>query len=196
MQTLPTMDCCQAYKLGWQNFAKCDGRARRSEYWYFVLGNWLIGILLSVLGGLLNFIYLPLIFYVIVMIPMICLTVRRLHDIGKSGVYYLFVLIPIVGFFIILYFCLIDSEERQNEYGPSPKYILPQNGALLNNNNNYVQPNIVAVPVNPYPQPNPVPPQVAPYPQPNPMPPQVAPYPNPTPYTGQPIPPPQGFAPY
>ena len=186
MQTFPTMDCCQAYKLGWQNYAKCDGRSRRSEYWYFALGNLLVLLIpesVFIFTGLPLFLYIAMILSLFMIIPNICVGVRRLHDTGRPGFYLLFAFIPLVGAFILLYFFALDSEESPNMYGPSPKYIQPQSGTLINNN--YVQPNIVAVPVNPYPQPNPIPPQVVPYPQ-----------PNPTPYTGQPIPPPQGFAPY
>ena len=113
---------------------------------------------------------------------------------------------------------LFDSEPNLNQYGPSPKYILPQNVPL--NPGNLVQPPVVVVPVSPYPQAGPVPPQVVPVPQPGPVPPQVAPYPQPGPITPQvapypqpnqmppqvspypqpnnqgQIPPPQGFAPY
>ena len=91
-----------------------------------------------------------------VLIPNISLAVRRFHDIGKTGLYVLLILIPIVGQIIVIYYCSIDSEVNSNEYGPSPKYISPQNAPLNQNNSGYGEP------VNPYPQPNQMPPQVDP----------------------------------
>ena len=202
MQTLPSVGCCQAFKLAFQNYAKFTGRSRRSEYWYFNLIVFIIVFLFYfmsiIVSANLKRSNIPsilsvglLIFYLVIFIPSIALSVRRLHDIGKSGLYYFLIFIPFVGAFILLYFCCIDSEQGQNMYGPSPKYILPQQNTLLNQNNNYVQPNIVAVPVNPYPQQNPVPPQVGPYPQQNLVPPQVAPYPQQNPVPPQVAPYPQ-----
>ena len=53
---------------------------------------------------------------------MISLVVSRLHDTGRSGFFIFVGLIPFVGGIILLYFCCLDSEERPNEFGPSPKY--------------------------------------------------------------------------
>ena len=234
MQTLPQIDCCTAFKMAFQNYAKCEGRSRRSEYWYFQLTFLIIffGCYIMMINTMLNSYsryssntaassILPImgflfIFILVTFIPQISLTVRRLHDVGRSGWLYLLNLIPFANLYL-LYLCCIDSEPNQNQYGPSPKYILPQNVPL--NPGNLVQPAVV-VPVSPYPQagpmppqvapypqPGPITPQVAPYPQPNPVPPQVSPYPQPnqmppqvSPYPQQnnqgQIPPPQGFAPY
>ena len=238
MQTLPKIDCCTSFKMAFQNYAKCEGRSRRSEYWYFQLtflfifwSGYTIMINRIINGpeygyrdgyeATLNTISsLFLVASLLTFIPQICLTVRRLHDVGRSGWFYLLNLIPIAGLYV-LYLCCLDSEPNLNQYGPSPKYILPQNVPLNPGNLvQPVQPAVVVVPVSPYPQagpvppqvvpvpqPGPVPPQVAPYPQPNPVPPQVSPYPQPnqmppqvSPYPQQnnqgQIPPPQGFAPY
>jgi uncharacterized membrane protein YhaH (DUF805 family) len=87
-----------------QKYATFSGRARRSEFWYFVLANFIIGIILGVIdnvlgtnnylgerNGLLGFIY-----SLLTIIPNLALGVRRLHDIGKSGWFLLLMLIPIV----------------------------------------------------------------------------------------------------
>ena len=60
-------------------------------------------------------------------IPTITVSVRRLHDVGRSGFYFLLNLIPFIGTLILLYFYLQDSYPYDNEYGSSPKYISPQN---------------------------------------------------------------------
>ena len=77
----------------------------------------------------------------IFVLPSIGVSVRRLHDIGRSGYYYFLNLIPVIGTLILLYFYLQDSFPDSNEYGPSTKYIQPANdfsrtNQLINNNNN------------------------------------------------------------
>ena len=67
---------------------------------------------------------------IIFFIPNLSVTVRRLHDVGRTG-YYIFILfIPIIGYAILIYFCIRDSEEQANQYGPSPKYVLPKESFL------------------------------------------------------------------
>ena len=77
-----------------------------------------------------------MIYSLIFLIPNIAVTVRRIHDTGRSGTYFFMYFIPIVGPFFILYFCICDSEEQTNEYGPSPKYIELKD-TFLGNSNNY-----------------------------------------------------------
>jgi uncharacterized membrane protein YhaH (DUF805 family) len=103
------------------------GRAQRAEYWYFVLFYAIVYIVLMVVDvalGLYNiesgFGVLSGIWALIHIVPGIGVAVRRLHDIGKSGWWYLLVLIPLVGIFIILIFLAKDSVNN-NQYGISPK---------------------------------------------------------------------------
>lgn len=113
-----------------QNYCNFNDRARRSEYWLFVLFNIIVEIILSAIGAILvydlknqiiSFSLLSL-YSLIIFIPGLALTIRRLHDTGKSGWYILVALIPIVGGIIVLYFLVQDSQQEQNEYGISPKY--------------------------------------------------------------------------
>ena len=67
-------------------------------------------------GGLLQ-----IIFALALLVPSIALAVRRLHDIGKSGWWYLIVFIPIIGILVLLYFFVLDSQPGSNQYGPNPK---------------------------------------------------------------------------
>ena len=197
MQSTPKVGFCEAIKLAFKNYAKCNGRSRRSEFWYFQLFIYIIGLPLYIIMNMMTPNYysssssyesyylvvgLFLVFILFIAIPQISVSVRRLHDTGKSGFFYLVTFIPMVGGLILLYLCSVDSEQNTNEYGPSPKYILPQNEALNQNNSGY------GIPLNPYPQPNQMPPQVSPYPQPNQMPPQVSPYPQPMPPQVSPYP--------
>lgn len=103
-------------------YATFTGRARRKEYWMFFLFNILIaiglGIIEAVLGipGILGMIYA-----LAVLVPGIAITVRRLHDTGRSGWWILIGLIPLIGAIILLIFMVLDSQAGDNEYGPNPK---------------------------------------------------------------------------
>ena len=106
----------EAVKLAFQHYADFKGRARRSEYWWFTLFNTIAS---SVIGAIAP--DLAWIWTLIVLVPGIALVVRRLHDAGKSGWFYLWGLIPLVGTIIMLIQLLKDSAP-DNQWGPNPKY--------------------------------------------------------------------------
>ncbi len=113
-------------------YADFNGRARRSEYWYFVLCNILAYLILSAVGfalGDYGGLILLGIFWLGVLIPSIAVIVRRLHDVGKSGWFYFVVLIPLVGGIWLIVLLCTDSQVGPNQYGPNPKGI--------GNNDNY-----------------------------------------------------------
>jgi len=96
-----------------------EGRSRRKEYWTFTLVNFVISMLLSGLGlGMLG-----LLFGIVILLPGIAVGVRRLHDIGKSGLWLLVGFIPVVGLIVLIYFFIQDSEPGANMYGVNPKGI-------------------------------------------------------------------------
>lgn len=97
-----------------KNYATFTGRARRSEYWYFVLFNAIISFALGFLGAYTGILLLSTIYTFIVLIPSIAVAVRRMHDVGKSG---WFILIP----FYNLYLAVSEGTSGENEYGPDPK---------------------------------------------------------------------------
>ena len=114
------------YSICLSKFADFSGRARRREYWTFVLVNCLIAMLLLILG--LAFgedspasNIMVTIFYLIMLVPNLSVSVRRLHDIGKSGWYMFLSLIPLIGGLILLIWSLMDSEPGENQYGKNPK---------------------------------------------------------------------------
>jgi uncharacterized membrane protein YhaH (DUF805 family) len=109
-------------------YAQFTGRARRKEYWYFVLFNLLASIVLGVVDGITGTYsedaglgLLGGIYALAVFIPSIAVAMRRLHDTGRSGWWLLLALIPILGFLVLLVFMLLDSEPGDNQYGPNPK---------------------------------------------------------------------------
>ena len=103
------------------NYANFSGRARRQEYWMFVLFNLIFtygGIfLLGVLAVLIEspfIIFIAYIYMFAVLIPSLAVAVRRMHDVGKSGWY---ILIPIYNFVL----AVTEGESKANQYGPDPK---------------------------------------------------------------------------
>ncbi len=112
----------------WRKYADFSGRARRMEYWMFILFNIIIGAVLTVIDmligtysfqsgvGLLQGLY-----SLAVLIPSIAVTVRRLHDTGRNGWWILIGLVPVIGTIVLLIFMLLDSDPGENRYGPNPK---------------------------------------------------------------------------
>lgn len=122
LKQLPQIGFGEAIKLCFSKYATFSGRARRSEYWYFVLFNFIIGLVLGMipfLGWVLGIIY-----SLATVVPSLAVGARRLHDSGKSALLLLLLLIPVIGGIIILVLTLIDSDKGDNQYGPSTKYVV------------------------------------------------------------------------
>jgi uncharacterized membrane protein YhaH (DUF805 family) len=107
------------YKLALSKYAQFSGRSRRSEFWYFVLGNFVIGLLISLLGETISTM-LGGLFNLAVFIPGIAVAVRRLHDTGRSGWWYLLVF-TIIGIIPLIIWFASDSQPSTNQWGPNPK---------------------------------------------------------------------------
>jgi uncharacterized membrane protein YhaH (DUF805 family) len=104
------------------NYAQFNGRARRAEYWNFALFNGLVYVVLLGLSLLASAFGIALVVYcVAILIPSLAVSVRRMHDIGKSGWYLLVGLIPLVGAIWYLVLTCTAGEEGTNEHGPDPK---------------------------------------------------------------------------
>ena len=111
------------------NYVNFKGRERRRAYWMFVLVNLIITVVLSCIDNIFIDInsgifvngVLSTIYGIFIFLPSLAITVRRLHDTGRSGWWVLIELIPIVGFIIILVFLCQDSHYEENQYGPCPK---------------------------------------------------------------------------
>lgn len=102
-----------------------EGRARRRDYWMFVLWNFLASLAVSLVGSFLGKagMFLSYAYCIAILLPSLGLGVRRLHDTGKSGWLYLIALIPLIGPIILLVWFCTDSQHGSNEYGPNPKGI-------------------------------------------------------------------------
>ena len=103
-----------------KNYVNFEGRASRPEYWWFILAYFIVNVILgiipkvgTVLSGILA---------LALLIPSIGVAVRRLHDINKSGWWYLLILVPIVGAIILILWFVKPSDNGENKYGPKPSW--------------------------------------------------------------------------
>ncbi|MDP2427198.1 MAG: DUF805 domain-containing protein [Methylobacter sp.] len=117
------------YFSTFKKYAVFKGRATRSEYWHFTLFNILaVGgfCLIDQLTGNFNFDVgyglLSAIYTLVMILPGLGVSIRRLHDTGRSGVWFLITAIPVLGFLVFLYFALQDSDPTPNQYGESPSW--------------------------------------------------------------------------
>lgn len=107
-----------------KKYAVFSGRARRKEYWMYVLFNVGILVVLSILDAVLSTAPILVGIYSLgVFLPGLAVTVRRLHDLGKSGAWFLIVLIPLVGGIWLLVLTASEGQQQANEYGPDPKAV-------------------------------------------------------------------------
>ena len=105
------------YLVVLKKYAEFSGRARRKEYWMFILFNIIISFVISFVMGFLSATLgraTSTIYSLAVVLPSIAVAIRRMHDTGRSGWW---ILCPIAN---IVFLCL-DSEPGSNKYGPNPK---------------------------------------------------------------------------
>lgn len=114
-----------------KNYATFEGRARRKEYWLFVLFCWLAVVALLIVDDIIGTInekvgvgLLSGLFVLAALIPALAVTVRRLHDTNRSGWWILIKLIPVVGALVLLVFTVQDSQPGANRFGPNPKGVI------------------------------------------------------------------------
>lgn len=111
------------------HYADFSGRVRRREYWLFALINGVISVVIGFAEVLLSGVSMDdfgtglvsVVYGLATFLPSLALTVRRLHDMGKSGQWVLIMLLPFVGFIVLLVLLTTDSESRLNKWGPNPK---------------------------------------------------------------------------
>jgi uncharacterized membrane protein YhaH (DUF805 family) len=125
-----------------KNYANFNGRARRKEFWMFILFSIVFSIIFSILDSLLgtsykfnysiagkeipmSIGYLSSVFSLVLLVPSIAVGVRRIHDVGKSGwlyvVFYGLTIFCCVGIFPWIYFMVKAGDVGENLYGPDPK---------------------------------------------------------------------------
>jgi uncharacterized membrane protein YhaH (DUF805 family) len=103
-----------------QKYADFSGRARRSEFWFGWLADFIAGLVVGVIDALIGNKILAFVLALAALVPFFSSAARRLHDTGRSG-WWLLLYLTIIGGFVILYWLILDGDENANEYGPSPK---------------------------------------------------------------------------
>jgi uncharacterized membrane protein YhaH (DUF805 family) len=111
-----------------RQYVDFEGRARRTEYWMFVLFSVIISIVLNVLDNLLGLAFIPgsagwlsLLYSLAVLLPGLGVSVRRLHDTGRTGWWVLIALVPLAGAIVLIVFAALEGDRGPNAYGPDPK---------------------------------------------------------------------------
>ncbi|KPQ31861.1 MAG: putative membrane protein [Phormidesmis priestleyi Ana] len=109
-----------------EKYVDFEGRASRSEFWYFVLFNFIAAFVINIIGAILSNVigvaaYLGALYSLATLVPNIAVAARRLHDTGRSGWWQLIGFIPLVGAIVLLIFFIQDSSFERNQYGPNPK---------------------------------------------------------------------------
>ena len=107
------------YGYTFSKYATFAGRARRTEFWYFALINTIASIAIAIAFG--DESAASLIFSLVLFLPSIAVGARRLHDIGRTGWWQLIVLVPIIGWIVMIVFAATKGDVGDNQYGPDPK---------------------------------------------------------------------------
>ena len=123
------MGMINAVRRAYSNYSTLQGRATRSDYWWFLLYQWLVYVVLAFVCVFASdffkseYFFTPLILFVLLnVIPNFTILVRRLHDSSKSGYWLLLFLLPAPCFLVIFIFTLLPSD-GDNRYGADPHNI-------------------------------------------------------------------------
>ena len=105
-------------------YMQFDGRARRKEYWFYILDYVILAIVINILchvpfvGMLVSVLWILI--GLALILPSFAVTIRRLHDTGRTGWWIILAFIPIACF-VLLYFLILDGQPGENQYGANPK---------------------------------------------------------------------------
>ncbi|WP_198118128.1 DUF805 domain-containing protein [Massilia rhizosphaerae] len=109
------MTASQSIQTCFQKYATFNGTASRSEYWWFFLFTLVISSAIAVFSNKLS-----IVFSLATLVPSFAVAARRLHDTDRSGWWQLIILVPLIGFIVLLVF--LAQEGKSNRYGTAPAY--------------------------------------------------------------------------
>lgn len=126
------MEGFEYYLDAYRNYFNFHGRARRSEYWYFVLFNFIVSLLIlsmafTIKGAAIG---IYVLYVLATIIPNISVSIRRLHDTNREGICVLFGLIPLVGGIILLVFFAEEGTHGVNRFGEDPKMLIEEDSYI------------------------------------------------------------------
>ena len=120
------MNFWQAIASGFPNYVKFSGRASRSEYWFWFLFVLLGDLAAQILDAGISFIQasaaslLVVVFYLVTLLPSLAVSIRRLHDIDRTGWWLLLFFIPLVGGIVLIVWFCFKGTSGYNRFGPDP----------------------------------------------------------------------------
>ena len=100
-----------------KNYVTFTGRANRPEYWYFVLVNFIVAVLIGIVGVMVHLPVLSDIYSLAVLLPSLAVGARRLHDTDRSGWWLLIGLVPLIGFIVLIVFFVQKGTEKEIRFG-------------------------------------------------------------------------------
>jgi len=104
-----------------QNYVTFTGRARRSEFWFFILFNMLVQLVAGIVDGILGIGIIGMLASLALFLPGLAVSVRRMHDTGRSGWWVLIGLVPLVGVILLIVWYVNRGEDGPNRFGPDPR---------------------------------------------------------------------------
>jgi uncharacterized membrane protein YhaH (DUF805 family) len=112
----------ESVRTVFNRYATFTGRSRRPEYWWFVLFNIIVSLVLGIIDGVVfggEVGVLGAIYNLAVLVPSLAVGVRRLHDTGRTGWWLLIALVPLIGIIVLIVFFASKGEEHDNQHGPA-----------------------------------------------------------------------------
>lgn len=107
------------YTQAWKHYFDFSGRSTRKEFWMFVLINFIISLAISIVGGLIGIKALSSVYSLLMLIPSIAILVRRLRDAGFNVWWILIVLVPLVGFIVLIVLAALKSATETPDQNPT-----------------------------------------------------------------------------
>lgn len=107
------------YTQAWKHYFDFSGRSTRKEFWMFVLINFIVSLAISIVGGLIGIKALSSVYSLLVLIPSIAILVRRLRDAGFNVWWILIVLVPLVGFIVLIVLAALKSATETSSQNPT-----------------------------------------------------------------------------
>ncbi len=108
------------FKKGLRNYANFSGRARRKEYWFFTLAQFILVLVAMILDTIIFDTGMGLFYAVVALglfIPSLAVAIRRLHDTSHSGWWILITILPLIGSIVLIVFLASDTKPETNQWG-------------------------------------------------------------------------------
>jgi len=109
------------YLKALKQYVDFGGRARRKEFWFYTLFNFIFALVFLLIDNALGSSPILYVIYVLgTLLPSLAVAVRRLHDTGRSGLWLFIILIPLVGALVLIVFYVLESQPNSNKWGHPP----------------------------------------------------------------------------